>query len=450
MENQGEHNFETFLREALENYEAPYTSDWSTMENRLEKVNISNPSIDQEGILKSTIFKAVLGITSITLVIFLLLNFTGNDNTNIKSSNIDNKQSILDKLRSYKSDRDTYIKTIKQNYLSDETSEVKSLKAQELNSSDKNQIVAKEVIKEDKTNLFVSSKVIEKTPIIKVEGPTLDMLRREYQNEKMLPTPIVEFSANKTDGCMPLLVQFKMEKKDVAVSYLWNFGDGNYSTEANPSHLYFYAGRYNVLLTSTSLINQNLMAISESQIINVYKLPEIKFNWDNSQNDLGHSEFKFVDQSTDAIEWYWDFGDNNYSIAQNPSHTYTENGSYNVKLVGRNRNGCLDTVASQVRILGDHLSNKFFAPNAFTPNGDGSNDDFKLVIIGAQSLDFEMSIYDRNGNLIFETNDVNIPWDGRMKEDGRIAPTGTYIWLAVLKNKEGKQEKQIGQVTLIQ
>jgi len=284
---------------------------------------------------------------------------------------------------------------------------------------------------------------------ITAEGPTLDMLRREYADVKTLPAPIATFSASKIVGCIPVFVHFELEKKDVAVSYLWDFGDGYYSTEANPTHQFVLPGRYNVSLTSMSLINQNLKTKSKTQLITVYNRPDIKFNWDNSENSLAYTEVQFIDKSEDVIGWSWDFGDNHFSNVKNPSHSYANEGSYIVKLIGENTHGCIDTVASQIRILSNTLSNKFFVPNAFTPNGDGSNDEFRPIIFGNESLDFEMSIYDRNGNLIYETDDINLPWDGR-REDGQIAPTGTYIWLAILKNSYGKQEKQIGQVTLIQ
>lgn len=450
MENRGEHNFEEFLRESLENYEAQYKPDWNEMESRLDQANIINPSNDQNGILKSPLAKVIMGIALVGLVVILVINLLSDDKKYIVGSNDDSKQSIIDKLNSYKSSRTTHTKAVKHNYLSRESREAKAFKPQDVKSMNKNQFVAKRDLKENMENLNVPSSGIEQTHIIKAEGPTLDMLRKDYKDEKMLPALNAEFSASKTEGCIPLIAHFMLEKKDVAVSYLWDFGDGYYSTEANPTHIYIYEGRYNVSLTSTSLINQNLQTKSKSQIITVYKLPEVKFNWDNGENSLAYTEVRFVDKSTDVIAWNWDFGDHNYSNEQNPTHSYADEGSYAVKLIGKNGYGCLDTVASQIRILGNTLSNKFFAPNAFTPNGDGSNDEFRPVIVGVGSLDFEMSIYDRDGNLVYETDDIDLPWDGRMKEDGRIAPTGTYIWLVILKNSYGKQEKQIGQVTLIQ
>ena len=449
MKNLEGHNFETFLRESLENYEAPYSADWNEMEKRLDNFDGANPSNGNNRIIKSPLAKTIAGITVIGLGVFLLISLLSEDKQLIESSSADKKQSIIDKLRSNKSNRSSYSRSVKQNYLSKEGLEEKANNQQGIVSKNQNEQVTKDAINREEKNTKIPSKGIEQVQTITAEGPTLDMLRREYADVKTLPAPIATFSASKIVGCIPVFVHFELEKKDVAVSYIWDFDDGYYSTEANPTHQFVLPGRYNVSLTSMSLINQNLKTKSKTQLITVYNRPDIKFNWDNSENSLAYTEVQFIDKSEDVIGWSWDFGDNHFSNVKNPSHSYANEGSYIVKLIGENTHGCIDTVASQIRILSNTLSNKFFVPNAFTPNGDGSNDEFRPIIFGNESLDFEMSIYDRNGNLIYETDDINLPWDGR-REDGQIAPTGTYIWLAILKNSYGKQEKQIGQVTLIQ
>ena len=113
-------------------------------------------------------------------------------------------------------------------------------------------------------------------------------------------------------------------------------------------------------------------------------------------------------------------------------------------------NGCTDTLTAIILISGQKLADKIFAENAFTPDGDGINDVFKPKIIGAQNLVFEMSIYDRNSNLIFETNDINQGWDGRLKGSGRIAPLGTYIYYISLKDSKGNPQRRLGVVTIVQ
>jgi len=236
MKNLEGHNFETFLRESLENYEAPYSADWNEMEKRLDNFDGANPSNGNNRIIKSPLAKTIAGITVIGLGVFLLISLLSEDKQLIESSSADKKQSIIDKLRSNKSNRSSYSRSVKQNYLSKEGLEEKANNQQGIVSKNQNEQVTKDAINREEKNTKIPSKGIEQVQTITAEGPTLDMLRREYADVKTLPAPIATFSASKIVGCIPVFVHFELEKKDVAVSYLWDFGDGYYSTEANPTH----------------------------------------------------------------------------------------------------------------------------------------------------------------------------------------------------------------------
>ena len=111
-----------------------------------------------------------------------------------------------------------------------------------------------------------------------------------------------------------------------------------------------------------------------------------------------------------------------------------------------NANGCRDTITHSVWIQGEYF---IFTPNAFTPdNQDGNNDVFIPKGIGIEN-DFQMFIYDRWGNLIYETDDVDKPWDGRANGGRDIAPQDVYVWLVYVRDNLGKKHQYIGHVTLI-
>jgi len=158
----------------------------------------------------------------------------------------------------------------------------------------------------------------------------------------------------------------------------------------------------------------------------------------------------FYDTSyTNIISWEWDFGDGVTSDDINPIHTYsdTEPGTYNVLLIVENNLGCLDTIIRVVIIIADY---QLFAPNAFTPdNNDLINDTWFPQGFGIDSSSFEMYIYNRWGDLIFETNDINKGWDGRANNGRKIAPQGVYVWLVLTKDLTGYPHEHIGRVTLI-
>ena len=112
-----------------------------------------------------------------------------------------------------------------------------------------------------------------------------------------------------------------------------------------------------------------------------------------------------------------------------------------------NNLGCLDTIIRVVIIIPDY---QLFAPNAFTPdNNDLINDTWFPQGFGIDSSSFEMYIYNRWGDLIFETNDINNGWDGRANNGRKIAPQGVYVWLVLTKDLTGYPHEHIGRVTLI-
>ena len=91
----------------------------------------------------------------------------------------------------------------------------------------------------------------------------------------------------------------------------------------------------------------------------------------------------------------------------------------------------------------------FHVPNAFTPNDDGINETFIPQGIGIDENNFEMYIYDRWGDLIYETNDINKPWDGRANNGSKIAQQDVYIWVIFTRDMQGARHKYLGRVTLI-
>jgi gliding motility-associated-like protein len=133
------------------------------------------------------------------------------------------------------------------------------------------------------------------------------------------------------------------------------------------------------------------------------------------------SEYTFIDMTGTATTWAWDFGDGNGSVQQNPSHTYTGAGTYTVTLIVTNAAGCMDTITSIVTALEGIL-----IPNVFTPNGDGTNDEFYIPNSGLKEYNIE--IFDRWGVKIFESTAPDIRWDGR-STSGNMCTDGTYYYI---------------------
>ena len=259
------------------------------------------------------------------------------------------------------------------------------------------------------------------------------------------PIPDMNFAPEAVSGCEDFFAQF-YDSTLVAggniVNWLWDFGDGNFSYAQNPSHTYTDSGSYYVNLTVTSS-NGCVFKDSLPYPVVVYPKPVAAFNPSPATASIITPEINFIDHSQGAMFWQWDFGDFESSILQQPSHLYSDTGYFDVTQIVINAYGCSDTVDVPVHINAEYT---FFIPNAFTPNSNGTNDYFMGKGIGIR--EFDMLIFDRWGNRIFESKDPALGWDGRLKS-GTPAEMDVYVYKIYIRDVLGFDHTYEGHVSLI-
>lgn len=153
----------------------------------------------------------------------------------------------------------------------------------------------------------------------------------------------------------------------------------------------------------------------------------------------------FANLSQGAVSYHWNFGDHSddsVSVLPAPQHYYAEDGTYTVTLVATNQNDCSDTTQLTLEVLPDFY---FYFPNAFTPNKNGINDSYSGS--GAGIKNYRMRIFNRWGQLVFESTDMTIGWDGNYK--GKPALPDSYVCVFELEGYDGKKTKRMGNVTLV-
>jgi gliding motility-associated-like protein len=267
------------------------------------------------------------------------------------------------------------------------------------------------------------------------------------------PNPIVSFTASDTIGCEPLCIYFQDHSTiatGINLNSSWTLGDG--STVNNSQifdHCYtndsiFAANSFNVNITVTS-DSGCISTLSKNNYITVYPAPIANFNIQPEITTIIDPVISITDLSIGTDFWKWNFGDFTISTSVNPfPHTYSDSGSYIITLISSTTFGCIDTTFKTLFIEPDFV---FYIPNAFTPNDDGVNDFFsgKGVFVNT----YEMSIFDRWGNSIFYSGDINKPWDGKTNHGSEIAEGDVYIYS--IKITDLKKEKHIyrGVVTLV-
>ncbi len=259
------------------------------------------------------------------------------------------------------------------------------------------------------------------------------------------PLPVADIGIEPIDGCMPFTFTFP-NVSIMGDTFFWDFGDGTTSTLSNPTHTYFIPGDFTVTLTATS-VNGCVNVQTNTNLVQVHPQPEAGFFPDPYISNVSESTIEFMDQSVGASAWTWYFGDGASSDQQFPYHQYTDTGQYFVMQFVANEWGCTDSASCYVTIMDFYT---YYAPNAFSPNGDGINEAFVVKGTGIDPNNFTMYIYDRWGKMLFRTCDVDKGWNGTTQNSEKVCPEGVYVYLIFLTDNNGIKHKYTGTVTLIQ
>lgn len=260
--------------------------------------------------------------------------------------------------------------------------------------------------------------------------------------------PIVDFYADTTYGCTPLFVNFFVDTTGFGsnATLLWNFGENNATSSlVNPSHSYVTPGCHDVSLTVTVPPGCSVTQTYTCMITTLAQ-PVALFTANPQSASILDPLVSFTNQSTGATNWIWNFGDSTTSVDWSPQHLYDAVGVYPVYLAVSNASGCSDTAWLDI-IVNDYHT--FFVPNAFTPNGNGNNDEFGPEFTNILSEGYDFLIFDRWGNIVFETHNPTDKWNGKWQNKGDMVQQDVYVYkIAYLDNMYGEHHA-IGSVTVL-
>ena len=235
------------------------------------------------------------------------------------------------------------------------------------------------------------------------------------------------------------------------LEWKWNFGDQNYDNGSIVNHLYNSIGIYNVELNIESEFG---CVDSITKSIQIFHIPKAEFTFQPTQVSILNPSINFINNSINSSPILWDFGDSTYSYEESPTHNYLNPGTYDVTLVVEDTNSCIDSVSYNVSVFYDFI---LYVPESFTPNQDGINEVFGPRGLRFQNfISYEFTIYNRWGEVVFKTNDINAYWDGRpmnrnyMNFDvNDLVEEGVYTWSIIIQDEIGALRKKYGKVFLI-
>lgn len=248
-------------------------------------------------------------------------------------------------------------------------------------------------------------------------------------------------------GCVPAQIFFDNLSTPISEAYdiLWEFGDGGTDTLVSPTHTYQEPGVYTVSLDIVSPLGCQTDTTFYN-LITVLPAPVAGFSFTPEQPSNIEPEVKFMDESSGAVRWLYDFGTGKSSTLPNPSYTFPDTGLFEVMQVVTHPSGCLDTAFALIDLRPEV---RFFLPNAFTPNSDGANDLYFGAGIMEGAVNFKLTIWNRWGEMVFETNDPFEGWNGRKNNTGQDVPAGVYMVLATFNGPRGEPFEIRGVATVV-
>ncbi|MBM3184895.1 MAG: gliding motility-associated C-terminal domain-containing protein, partial [Bacteroidetes bacterium] len=259
--------------------------------------------------------------------------------------------------------------------------------------------------------------------------------------------PTVEIEVLAPSGCIPTSGVISSNGNFTNIAWFVN----NVQASSNPSFSYQFNDPGCYLITAAGTLNNGCnVVVSDSQAICLENLPTALFTTSPSIFSSEVQTINFFNQSSEnTVSYSWSFGDGNFSVDSNATHVFynTVNG-YSVTLTASTENGCSDSYTINIPFQPEAV---FYIPNTFTPDGDVFNQIFKPIFtFGYDPFNFEMLIFNRWGELVFETHNVNVGWDGSYGNFGRDVQQGIYTYRITYKNPNRDEREVVsGNVTLI-
>ena len=260
-----------------------------------------------------------------------------------------------------------------------------------------------------------------------------------------LPNAIIQSDVEL--GCSPLVVNFTTDTTNQVASYQWSTNNGGLGSGVNTAISFINPGCYNVTLVATMLGCTTTNTLVDYICVN--SEPEANFGASIYTFTEENQNVLFDNSSTGASTYTWNFGDGNSSNDENPSHVYSSviDGE-TITLLAFSILGCVDSISITIPYQESEL---FYIPNTFTPDGDMFNETFMPhFTAGFDIYSYHMEIFNRWGDLVFESFNIEHGWDGSFGLEGVDAIQGTYTYkISINSPSVDKNMLYMGHVNLI-
>jgi gliding motility-associated-like protein len=262
---------------------------------------------------------------------------------------------------------------------------------------------------------------------------------------EVFPLPVVNFNPGVNEGCSPLAVGFATAEPVIG-NCQWSFGDGQFGIDCNStSHIFQNPGCYDISLTVTST-QGCVNSMFQSDAVCVFPNPISAFIYTPVQPDTDNPIIELQELASGEIAYEWNFAGVETSTDPYASYNLLNTGelSSHICLKVIDANGCTNTFCRNIEMI-EKL--RVYVPSAFTPDGDGINEVFVPVVLGADF--YEFTIFDRWGAILFESTIVGEPWLGEVNGGEYFAQPGLYLWHLKVLGQDLEGREYSGHVMLI-
>lgn len=255
------------------------------------------------------------------------------------------------------------------------------------------------------------------------------------------PLPVVSFLGDNLSGCEPLTVTFTNTTPGNLMDCIWTIPGATLYGCDSVTYTFTNPGTYDITLTTTSA-NGCTNSATYTDYIYVEGTPIASFIPSSTVVNNLNTEVHFENTSSGASSYEWDFGDGSLTESTvSPTHNFpdTEAGTYTVQLIALSPLECADTAYATIEVDEEVI---FYVPNTFTPDNDDYNEVFQPVFnSGYDPYDFDLFIFDRWGETIFESHNADIGWDGTY--GGGSVQQGTYTWKIEFKTTSSDERRVV-------
>jgi gliding motility-associated-like protein len=426
--------FEKLIKDAIQGHETAYSADaWKSLNKKL------GPS-------KNLVTKLIVGTAAIIASIFIAYDYSqvdlvNNDETLIHTPSLKNKKNtakIATEINTKKIFEDVNnLNTVSSTYIEN------TAKATEKHTNKNMETITDLVMAKDDKSDSNSSEDVSLQPssnreVSEVSMPLAD-LKTSTTNEKLDS----KFLIDEHVKCQSEPFQFSALKAGQNAVYEWNLGDGTIMEGNSINHQYDLPGTYSIQLSLKDLESNRTIHQSLPIDINVLSEPRTSFVVEHTRGIIPSTSFK--NETSEIVSTEWEIVGLHASNRAEMNYSFRHKGSYAINLTTTKSNGCSSTSTKIVEIEKDY---NLLAPTAFSPNEDNLNDFFIPKALPVLNLPFTMTIYDRQGKMVYQTSDANQPWNGLCTKDQVPAPDGVYIWVVQLTTESGEIELYQDQVTI--